>query len=82
MDNSRDLKTHTKRQLNERLNQPPQICSLSVSLFFTFDLENYRLILSLSLSLSLFFSGCTDIFLINQSAQERLNTWMEKDIVR
>lgn len=45
MDNSRDLKTHTKRQLNERLNQAPQICSLlllslSLFLFFSFSSTN------------------------------------------
>jgi hypothetical protein len=71
MDNSRDLKTHTKRQLNERLNQPPQICSLSVSLFFTFDLENYRLILSLSLSLSLSFLFWLYRYFLNQPISSR-----------
>ena len=35
MDNSRDLKTHTKCRLNERLNQAPQISSFSLSLSFS-----------------------------------------------
>jgi hypothetical protein len=57
MDNSRDLKTHTCRQLNERLNQAPQICSI-----FLFDLENYRLVLSLSHSFLFLFFLVVSIF--------------------
>lgn len=62
MDNSRDLKTHTKRQLNERLNQAPQICSLSLTIFYLI----LKIIDSFFLSL---LSGCIDILLINQSIE-------------
>jgi hypothetical protein len=53
MDNSRDFKTHAGCRLNERFNQAPQIYSSVLFFFYTFDLENYRLVLSLSVSLSL-----------------------------
>ena len=73
MDNSKDLKMHTCRQVNERLNHAPQICSLSPPFFSAFDLENYRLVFSISLSP--FFSGCCiNKLLIDQSVQERINT--------
>ncbi len=52
MDNSRDLKTHTKRRLNERLNQAPQICSLSLSLYVILKIID---LFSLSLFSFLFF---------------------------
>jgi hypothetical protein len=63
MDNLRDLKTHAGCRLNERFNQPPQICS-SV-LLSIFDLENYRLPLSLSFSfvlvVSIFFQSTNQL---------------------